>query len=66
MNKSARDSETSTISKASKAAEHSKDLLVLSQAFIQTSENSFDGVAQKRSTCWEDICKSFHKIKESQ
>ncbi len=54
-------------SNATKAAEYTaQDLLVLAQAYIQTSENSIDGAAQKRSTFWEDVTKAFHKIKESQ
>jgi len=49
MNKSARDSGASIISKAGKAAEYTeKDLFALAQAIIQTSADSIDGAAQKR------------------
>jgi hypothetical protein len=43
-----------------------KDLLVLAQAYIRTSENAIDGTAQKRSTFWDDVAKAYHEIKVAQ
>jgi len=66
-NKAVKSSGGSSSNKANKAVEYTaKDLLVLAQAFICTSENSIDGVSQKRSTFWEEVTKCFHKLKESQ
>jgi len=66
-NKAVRSSGGSSSNKANKSVEYTaKDLLVLAQAFIRTSENSIDGVSQKRSTFWEEVTKCFHKLKESQ
>ncbi len=54
-------------SKATKAAEYTaKDILVLAQAYIRTSENWIDGAAQKTSIFWEDATQAFHNIKEGQ
>jgi tRNA A-37 threonylcarbamoyl transferase component Bud32 len=66
-NKAVGSSGGSSSNKANKSVEYTaKDLLVLAQAFIRTSENSIDGVSQKRSTFWEEVTKCFHKLKESQ
>jgi hypothetical protein len=46
--------------RATNSAEYTaKDLLVLAQAYIRTSKNAIDGIAQKQSTFWYDVAKAF-------
>jgi hypothetical protein len=53
--------------KATKAAEYTaKDLLVLSQAYIRTSENAIEGTAQKRNKFWDDVAEAFKVLKKHQ
>lgn len=55
------DLEKKAASKAIKVSEYtSKDLLILSQAFIHTSENSVEGVAWKSTKFWDEVAESFN------
>jgi hypothetical protein len=66
-NKAVRSSAASSSNKANKSVEYTaKDLLVVAQVFIRASENSIEGVSQKRSTFWEEVMKCFHMLKKSQ
>ena len=54
-------------SKAIKVSEYTaKDLLILSQAFVRTSENAIEGVARKSSKFWDDVVESFNQLKRKQ
>ena len=53
--------------KGSKGSEYSaKDLLVLSQAYIKTSENSIEGTSQKKNKFWDDVADVFNQLKVQQ
>jgi hypothetical protein len=53
--------------KGSKGSEYSaKDLLILSQAYIKTSENSIEGTSQKKNKFWDDVADVFNKLKVQQ
>jgi len=53
--------------KGSKGSEYSaKDLLILSQAYIKTSENSIKGTSQKKNKFWDDVADVFNKLKVQQ
>jgi hypothetical protein len=43
-----------------------KDLLILSQAYIHTSENTIEGVSQKKNKFWDDVAEVFHNLKKQQ
>jgi hypothetical protein len=43
-----------------------KDLLILSQAYIRTSENAIDGTSQKRNKFCDDVAVAFDKLKKQQ
>jgi len=45
---------------------NAKDLLVLSQAFIKTSENAIDGAAQKQNKFWNEVADCFNQLKKQQ
>jgi len=45
---------------------NAKDLLVLSQAFLKTSENAIDGAAQKRNKFWDEVADCFNQLKKQQ
>ncbi len=53
--------------KGTRAAEYNaKDLLILSQSFIPTSENAIDGTSQKRNKFWDDVSVAFNQLKKRQ
>ena len=55
------------IGKSTKGSKYSaKDLLILSQAFIRTSENAVDGTAKKSSKFWDEVAESYDKLKKQQ
>lgn len=65
--KSAKAVNGSDAAKATKGSEYgAKDLLILSRAFIKTSENSIDGTSQRRNKFWDDVAESFNKLKQEQ
>jgi hypothetical protein len=50
--------------RGTKGAEYGeKDLLILSQAFIQTSENPIEGPAQPRHKFWDDGAMAYSQLK---
>jgi RecB family exonuclease len=50
--------------KQPKAADYSaKDLLVLAQAYIQTSENAIEGTSQKKNKFWDDMAEALKQLK---
>jgi hypothetical protein len=54
-------------SKQPKQADYTaKDLLVLAQAYVRTSENAIDGASQKRGKFWDDVAESFNVLKRHQ
>ena len=54
-------------SKVLRAAEYTaKDLLVLAQAYVRTSENAIDGTSQKRNKFWDDVAEAFKVLKKHQ
>lgn len=60
-------SKLSVSSKQPKQADYTaKDLLVLAQAYVRTSENAIDGASQKRSKFWDDVASSFNVLKRRQ
>jgi hypothetical protein len=55
------------VSKATKALEYSsKDILVLSQDFIQVSENAVEVAAKKSQKFWDEVADLFNKLKKQQ
>jgi len=55
---------TKVSAKGTKSAEYGeKDLLILSQAFIQTSENPIEGPAQPRHKFWDDGAMAYSQLK---
>jgi hypothetical protein len=55
-----------SLAKNTKGTEYNaKDLLVLSQAFIKTSENAINGAAQKRNKFWNEVTDCFNQLKNS-
>jgi hypothetical protein len=57
----------SEAAKATKGSEYgAKDLLILSRAFIKTSENSSDGTSQRHNKFWDHVAESFNKLKQEQ
>jgi hypothetical protein len=50
-----------------KPADYSaKDLLVLAQAYILTSENAIEGTSQKRNMFWDNVAEAFNVLKAYQ
>ena len=48
-------------------AEYSaKELLILSQAHIRTSENSIDGASKQKGKFWDDVADSYQLLKKQQ
>lgn len=43
-----------------------KDLLILSQAYIKTSEDAVDGTSKRQSKFWDEVAASFNSIKKRQ
>jgi len=43
-----------------------KDLLILSQAYIRTSENAIDGTSKRQSKFWDEVSVAFAHIKKQQ
>jgi hypothetical protein len=53
--------------KATKGAEYgAKDLLILSQAFIRTSENAVEGTAKQSNKFWDEVAISYSALKKQQ
>ena len=53
--------------KATKGAEYgAKDLLILSQAFIRTSENDVESTAKQRNKFWDEVAISYSALKKQQ
>jgi hypothetical protein len=51
--------------KQNRAVEYSsKELLILSQAYIKTSENSIDGASQKKNKFWDDVADTYRQLKK--
>ncbi len=60
-------SKPSAASKQPKQADYTaKDLLVLAQAYVRTSENAIDGASQKSSKFWDDMAEAFNVLKRCQ
>jgi hypothetical protein len=43
-----------------------KDLLILSQAFIRTSENPVEGTGQTRTKFWDEVAVAYSQLKKQQ
>jgi hypothetical protein len=55
------------MSKLAKTSEYSsKDLLVLSQAFIRTSENAIEGADRKKNKFWDEVAVAYNLLKKQQ
>jgi hypothetical protein len=53
--------------KATKGAEYgAKDLLILSQAFIRTSESAMEGTAKRSNKFWDEVAVSYSDLKKQQ
>jgi hypothetical protein len=42
------------------------ELLILSQAYIKTSENAIDGTCHRQSKFWDDVLECYKKLKAQQ
>jgi hypothetical protein len=50
-----------------RTAEYSStELLILSQAYIKTSENAIDGTCRRQSKFWDDVLECYKKLKAQQ
>jgi hypothetical protein len=57
----------SASAKGRKGNEYSaKDLLILSQAYIKTSENAIDRTNQRQSKFWDEVAVAFNQLKKQQ
>ena len=58
---------TKVSARGTKGAKYgAKDLLILSQAFIQTSENPIKGAFQPRHKFWDDVALAYSQLKKQQ
>jgi hypothetical protein len=58
---------TKVSARGTKGAEYGvKDLLILSRAFIRTSENPIDGTAQPCHKFWDDVAVVYSQLKKQQ
>lgn len=56
-----------TSQKQNRSSEYSsKELLILSQAYIKTSENSIEGTSQKKTKFWDDVAENYRLLKRHQ